>query len=154
MRITNLFIDYLSNDRTIVENLSGTTDEYTGIRYPSIAKRVAPEGTKLPYMVVRKESAIREGAHIDRATFKFEVFADNNEEAVEIVIARAAQLLNNVKIMPWGLSCYYANEYDIPVSDQSLTAKGVEIIARVPRPELYISEHDSVTQDIYIQVIG
>lgn len=156
MRLRKAFRDQLVQDKTINRVLGQLVDEYTGKRYPAIGYQLAYTGMPLPYMVIRKEPAVRESQLIDRVTYLFEVFGENAEEEVEIAIARVAQLFHRADIMPYGAIAYYDGSYNIDTSDNTLVASGVRITARIPRADLHDTHAaDNEEQiDIYIQIKG
>ena len=91
------YIQYIiETDRTIRDNLSFEEDEWTGIRYPSVAYGEIPEGMQMPYLLIADESSNPNGDHEMRRLIRFEVIAENDPDIPDKVITRLEQLFTNL----------------------------------------------------------
>lgn len=145
----------LERDSTIRSLLSFEEDEMSGIRYPSIAQETVPEGMRMPYLCIRTESDLPDGDHLNRLLLSFDVFAENNPNAVDRVALRIEQLFDRRKLMPFAITGIRSGIYPIPSGDPSIKGKNTKILYRYPREDLAEedSEWDTNTVPVYVQVL-
>ncbi|WP_338749788.1 DUF3168 domain-containing protein [Bacillus sp. FJAT-52991] len=136
MSVVDHIQSILENDPTIRNWVSEIEDEMTGIKYPSITQDLSPQGTPMPYIVIRDEGDNPDGDHRNRLSLSFDVFAENDPTGVKRIAKRIEQLLHRRKLMPYAIAAFNNGQYPIPSGDPSVSGRNVKIIFYYGREDL------------------
>ncbi|OLN21709.1 hypothetical protein BTO30_13480 [Domibacillus antri] len=136
MTVVDNIQSILESDPTVRGWVSELEDQMTGVKYPSIMQDFAPEGTPMPYIVIRTESDVPDGDHRNRLSLSFDVFAENDPAGVKQISNRIDQLLHREKLMPYAAAAFMNGQYPIESGDPSISGRNVKIIVHHSREDV------------------
>lgn len=130
------YIQYIiETDRTIRDLLNFEEDEWTGIKYPSVAYGEIPEGMQMPYLLISDESSVPNGDHEMRRLIRFETVADNDYETPNKVLTRLEQLFKRRDLMPFAVGSFLNGRVPKP-TDSGLSGQILTLMVRQHRQDL------------------